>query len=148
MKAEQDDLAEILKFSVPGLVPKTRQTFFSSNTSRTTQQNSGTGHRLLIEPSVFNISLLLPPALSFIHRLKNIVPPDSDILMNTLTSFLDNFLAHMFQPQLEEAITELCTLNIIAVDAYAEDPQWAMYSPRPIFKVYTPPGSSSLVSLF
>ena len=138
MKAEQDDLAEILKFSVPGLVPKSRQTIFANNTSRTTQQSSGTGHRLLIEPSVFNISLLLPPALSFIQRLKEIVPPDSEILMSSLTSFLDNFLANVFQPQLEEAVSELCTINIIAVDAYTEDPQWPMYSPRPIFKVCTP----------
>ncbi|KAM5459430.1 exocyst subunit [Microsporum canis] len=99
-----------------------------------TKQSSGTGHKLLIEPSVFNISLLLPPALSFIHRLKEIVPPSSDIVASTLTSFLDEFLINVFQPQLDEAVSELCTINFISVDAYTEDPQWALHSTRPIFR--------------
>ncbi|KAM5444703.1 exocyst subunit [Microsporum ferrugineum] len=134
LKAEQDELAEILRASVPGLVPKSRQMFSTSDTNNSNQQSSGTGHKLLIEPSVFNISLLLPPALSFIHRLKEIVPPSSDIVASTLTSFLDEFLINVFQPQLDEAVSELCTINFISVDAYTEDPQWALHSTRPIFR--------------
>ncbi|KAK2749844.1 hypothetical protein FQN57_005258 [Myotisia sp. PD_48] len=134
MKTEQTALAEILRASVPGLVPKTRQIFSVKNAASSNQESSGTGHKLLIEPSVFNISLLLPPALAFIQRLKEIVPPNSDILMSTLTSFLDEFLANVFQPQLEEAVSELCTASFIAADAYTEDSQWAIHSTRPIFK--------------
>lgn len=135
MKKEQDDLEEILRASVPGLVSKSRQKTPATDSSRSRQESSGTGHKLLIEPSVFNMSLLLPPSLSFIQRLKDIVPLNSDIVMSTLTSFLDDFLINVFQPQLDEAVTDLCALTFIALDAFTEDPQWTRVSPRPIFKV-------------
>ncbi|KAL1860147.1 exocyst subunit [Paecilomyces lecythidis] len=134
MKAEQDDLDEILRSSVPGLVTKSTQRATTTDSSQSRQGNSGTGHKLLLEPSVFNMSLLLPPSLSFIQRLKDIVPVDSDIVMSTLTSFLDDFLVNVFLPQLEEAVTDLCTLSLISADAFTEDPQWAAVSPRPVFK--------------
>lgn len=102
--------------------------------SQTKAGNSGTGHKILIEPSVFNMGLLLPPSLSFIQRLKEVVPVDSDIAMSSLTSFLDDFLVHVFLPQLDETVADLCTLSFIAPDAFTEDPQWAKVSPRPIFK--------------
>lgn len=134
MKAEQDELDEILQLSVPGLVSKTRQKTSVSDDSPSRQGNSGTGHKILLEPSVFNMRLLLPPSLSFIQRLKDIVPVDSDISMSTLTSFLDDFMVNVFLPQLDETVTDLCTLSFIAADAFTEDPQWTKVSPRPIFK--------------
>lgn len=135
MKAEQDELDEILKSSVPGLVSKSRQKTSTNDASRSRQNNSGTGHKILLEPSVFNMRLLLPPSLSFIQRLKDIVPVDSDMSMNTLTSFLDDFMVNVFLPQLDETVTDLCTLSFIAADAFTEDPQWTKVSPRPIFRV-------------
>lgn len=80
------------------------------------------------------MGLLLPPSLSFIQRLKDIVPVDSNIAMSTLTSFLDDFMVNVFLPQLDETVTELCTLSFISADAFTEDPQWAKISPRPVFK--------------
>lgn len=139
MKAEQDELDEILKSSVPGLVSKTRQKAATNDASQARQGNSGTGHKILLEPSVFNMRLLLPPSLSFIQRLKDIVPVDSDISMGTLTSFLDDFMVNVFLPQLDETVTDLCTLSFIAADAFTEDPQWTQVSPRPIFRVRTVP---------
>lgn len=135
MKAERDELDEILKSSVPGLVSKTRQKAAANDTTQSRQGNSGTGHKILCEPSVFNMGLLLPPSLSFIQRLKDIVPVDSDISLGSLTSFLDDFMVNVFHPQLDETVTDLCTLSFIANDAFTEDPQWAKVSPRPIFKV-------------
>jgi Xaa-Pro aminopeptidase len=135
MKAEQDELDEILKSSVPGLVSKSRQKAATNDTSQSSKGNSGTGHKILLEPSVFNMGLLLPPSLSFIQRLKDIVPVDADISMSTLTSFLDDFMVNVFLPQLDETVTDLCTLSFIAADAFTEDPQWVKVSPRPIFKV-------------
>ncbi|KAF9894046.1 hypothetical protein FE257_009019 [Aspergillus nanangensis] len=132
MKAEQDELDEILKSSVPGLVSKTREK--SAASDNTSSRQAGTGHKILIEPSVFNMSLLLPPSLSFIQRLKEIVPMDSDIALSTLTSFLDDFLVNVFLPQLDETVTDLCTLSFIAPDAFMQDPQWSAVSPRPVFK--------------
>jgi exocyst complex component 4 len=134
-KAEQDDLDEILRSSVPGLVTKSRQKSAIGDTSQSRQGNSGTGHKLLIKPSVFNIALLLPPSLVFLQRLKDIVPVNSDIASATLTSFLDDFLVTVFLPQLDDAVSDLCMSNLIALDAFSEDPNWSSVSPRPIFKV-------------
>ena len=136
MREEQEDLDEILKTSVPGLVSKSRNKAGQANTAgRSGQESSSAGHKLLIEPSVFNMTLLLPPSLSFLQKLKDIVPTNSDIAMSTLTSFLDDFLINVFHPQLEETITELCTQCMIDLEAFTEDSQWAIHSPRPIFKV-------------
>ncbi|RDW74335.1 exocyst subunit SEC8 [Aspergillus mulundensis] len=131
MKAEQDELDEILRSSVPGLVSKSEQ---KSDENGPTDSRQGTGHKILIEPSVFNMSLLLPPSLSFIQRLKDVVPVDSDMATGSLTSFLDDFLVNVFLPQLDETITELCTLSFITPDAFTEDPQWSAVSPKPVFK--------------
>lgn len=92
-------------------------------------------HTLLAESSVFNIALLLPPSLSFLQRLKEIVPPDSDIAISTLTSFLDDFLVNIFLPQLEETVTELCAETYMGLDAFQKDPHWQQQAARPILKV-------------
>ncbi|KAL4955148.1 hypothetical protein BDW69DRAFT_193437 [Aspergillus filifer] len=131
MKAEQNELDEILRSSVPGLVSKTEE---KSNEDTPSDSRQGTGHKILIEPSVFNMSLLLPPSLSFIQRLKDVVPVDSDMVTGSLTSFLDDFLVNVFLPQLDETVTELCTLSFITPDAFTEDPQWSLVSPKPVFK--------------
>jgi Xaa-Pro aminopeptidase len=132
MKAEQNELDEILRSSVPGLVSKSEE---KEQSNKVSDSRQGTGHKILIEPSVFNMSLLLPPSLSFIQRLKDIVPLDSDMVTGSLTSFLDDFLVNVFLPQLDETVSELCTLSFIAPDAFTEDPQWSTISPRPVFKV-------------
>lgn len=136
IKVEQEELDDILRSSVPGLMSKSgRKPQPIGRKSRGRQENSGTGHKLLTEPSVFNISLLLPRSVSFIQRLKELVPLNSDLAVSALTSFLDDFLINVFQPQLEEAITDVCGLNLISSDAFTEDPMWPSVSPRPVFKV-------------
>ena len=135
MKSEQDDLDDILKSSVPGLASKSRgKTGINLDARHAGSDNAAAGHKLVVEPSVFNVNLLLPPTLSFLQRLKDIVPVNSNIAMSTLTSFLDDFLINVFHPQLEEAITEYCTKCMMDLEAFSEDPQWQKYSPRPIFK--------------
>ena len=133
---EQEDLDKILQASVPGLVSKSqRRSTVSSGNRSVVYDGPAAGHKLLIEPSVFNISLLLPPSLSFLQRLKDIVPPDSDIAISTLTSFLDDFLVNVFNPQLDETVTELCTRSFIELDAFVQDPHWSDHARKPIFKV-------------
>ncbi|KAI9677466.1 MAG: hypothetical protein M1817_006420 [Caeruleum heppii] len=132
---EQEDLEMILKASVPGLVSNShRKVGLMNNDANTHHDGSATGHKLLVEPSVFNMGLLLPPSLSFIQRLKAIVPPESDIVMSTLTSFLDDFLVNVFHPQLDETLTELCAQTFIELDAFQKDPHWAQVARKPIFK--------------
>lgn len=143
MKAEEDELNDILKSSVPGLVSKSRATDGTDLTSdRSGQDSSAAGHKLLIEPGVFNMTVLLPPSLAFLQRLKDVVPPTSHIPMSTLTSFLDDFLINVFHPQLEEAVTELCTQCMIDLEAFSEDSQWSKNSPHPVFK-----GTTSFMAL-
>ncbi|EXJ79785.1 hypothetical protein A1O3_08069 [Capronia epimyces CBS 606.96] len=135
MKAEEEELDDILKSSVPGLVSKSRALNGTDVAlERSGQDSSAAGHKLLIEPGVFNMPVLLPPSLTFLQRLKDVVPPTSHIPMSTLTSFLDDFLINVFHPQLEEAVTELCTQCMIDLEAFSEDAHWSKQSPHPIFK--------------
>lgn len=136
LAADQHDLDRILQASVPGLVSKSQgHSGFSRTNATAITDGPAAGHKLLVEPNVFNISSLLPPSLSFLQRLKDIVPQDSDIAMSTLTSFLDEFIINVFDPQLEETVTELCTQSFLEMDAFQKDPQWFQHSIRPIFKV-------------
>ena len=96
------------------------------------QQNSGSV-KSLVEPSVFNMSLLLPETLGFLQRLKNIVPPGSDLAMSTLTSFLDNILVNVFQPQVDETLAKNCDDVYGSSESFLEDPSWRSIAKRPIF---------------
>jgi len=134
-KVENDDVVATFRKFVPGLVSFSQaQTMGSGNAQ---YDSSAAGHRLLVEPGVFNIEVLLPTTVTFLHRLKNIVPPGSDILISTLTSFLSDFLINVFHPQLEETLTELCSQSFLQLDAFQVDPNWNQYSQKPLFKVLT-----------
>lgn len=143
MTTELDDLESILKASVPGLVSDSRGTD-GIVTDDKNQQTDGaaTGHKLLIEPSVFNMGLLLPPSLAFLQRLKDIVPHRPDIKTSTLTSFLDDFLVNVFLPQLDETLVKLSSQVFEESDAFQEDPLWTQVARRPIFR-----GSSAFFNL-
>ncbi len=143
MKAEEEELNEILKSSVPGLVSKSRTRDGTELVSeRSGQDSTVAGHKLLIEPGVFNMTTLLPPSLTFFQRLKDIVPSTAHIPMSTLTSFLDDFLINVFHPQLEEACRELCAQAMIDLEAFSEDSQWSKHACHPIFK-----GTASFMAL-
>ncbi|KAF2238753.1 hypothetical protein EV356DRAFT_479326 [Viridothelium virens] len=135
LATEREDLEAILKSSVPGLVSDSRkQDGVVSTDTNTLQDGSATGHKLLIDPTVFNMGVLLPPSLTFLDRLKEIVPPGPDIIMSTLTSFLDDFLVNVFQPQLDETLMDLCAQIFVELDAFQTDAQWESYAQKPIFK--------------
>ena len=135
LASEQEELDRILQASVPGLVSEQHDQPDLAKTQRAANyESTSAGHKLLVEASVFNIGLLLPPSLSLLQQLKEIVPPDSDIAISTLTSFLDDFLVNVFNPLLEETVTDLCAQCFIDSDAYQQDPRWAGRSQSPIFK--------------
>ncbi|KAL8836867.1 MAG: hypothetical protein Q9170_002758 [Blastenia crenularia] len=132
---EQADLDKILQSSVPGLVLKSQRRSGTHSRKDRVSKGGPATHKLLTESSVFNIAILLPPSLSFLQRLKDIVPPDSDIAISTLTSFLDDFLVNVFLPQLEETVTELCEESYVGFDAFQQDPCWQQEAARPILKL-------------
>ena len=135
MTTEFDDLESILKASVPGLVSGSKQsTGLAVDDKQQQTDGAATGHKLLIEPSVFNMGLLLPPSLAFLQRLKDIVPPRPDIKTSTLTSFLDDFLVNVFLPQLDETLIKLSSQVFEQSDSFQEDPQWTQVAKRPIFR--------------
>ncbi|KAI3323288.1 Sec8 exocyst complex component-specific domain-containing protein [Xylariaceae sp. AK1471] len=148
MATEYEALDNIIQTAVPGLTSNTRKsqpldkkasligkdsrksTFGASLDSR----NPPGSYKSLVEPSVFNMSLLLPPTLIFIQRLKAIVPPGSDLAASALTSFLDNFLVNVFQPQLDETLGKLSDSVLGEVDSFQQDSDWRLVARRPVFK--------------
>ncbi|KAF2653742.1 hypothetical protein K491DRAFT_717810 [Lophiostoma macrostomum CBS 122681] len=134
LTTEREDLEFILKSSVPGLVSDSKRPDDSNDLQSANLDGSATGHKLLIEPSVFNMGILLPPSLDFLNRLKEVVPSGSDIIMSTLTSFLDDFLVNVFHPQLDETLIEMSAQTFIELDAFQQEPEWAKHSKKPIFK--------------
>jgi exocyst complex component 4 len=141
LSQEREDLAFILRSSVPGLVSDSKRPEDMVASTSSNLDGSATGHKLLVEPSVFNMGILLPPSLDFLNRLKEVVPPGTDIVMSTLTSFLDDFLVNVFHPQLDETLIELCAQTFIELDAFNEDPNWTRHSKKPIFRVCIPPSA-------
>ncbi|VUC22439.1 unnamed protein product [Clonostachys rosea] len=150
MTVEYEALEGIIQATVPGLTSGTRKNQDSNKKSRQlldegTNPRRGTGYgnnsqqqpgsyRSLVEPSVFNMSLLLPPTLVFLQRLKGVVPPGSDLATSTLTTFLDNFLVNVFQPQLDETLGKLSDTVFGELDSFSQDPAWSQVARRPVFK--------------
>jgi len=152
MTTEYQDLENIIRSTVPGLITSTRKqgedrkkvggkgdSMLARTDSRrlggpNNDKGSADSQKSLVEPSVFNMSLLLPPTLAFLQRLKSIVPPSSDLAKSTLTTFLDTFLVNVFLPQLEETLTKLGDSVVSESHSFQQDPQSANVSQRPVFK--------------
>ncbi|PHH82998.1 hypothetical protein CDD82_4013 [Ophiocordyceps australis] len=148
MTTEYDALEGIIQATVPGLTSNSRKA--DSKRSRAVIEGgisrrdraSGLGaarqtvgsYRSLVDPSVFNMSILLPPTLVFLQRLKSIVPPGSDLATGALTTFLDNFLVNVFQPQLDETLGKLSETVLGVSGSFSQDPAWRQWAPRPVFK--------------
>ncbi|OIW29522.1 hypothetical protein CONLIGDRAFT_331661 [Coniochaeta ligniaria NRRL 30616] len=149
MVTELEALDGIIRAAVPGLTSNSRKGGADRKASAAVprsdprktagaaygkSQQDGGAQKSLVEPSVFNMSLLLPPTLVFLQRLKTIVPPGSDLATSTLTSFLDNFLVNVFQPQLDETLGKLSDTVFGEADAFQQDSDWSLVSKRPVFK--------------
>ena len=151
MVTEYDALESIIQATVPGLTSTSRKQPLDSKRGRPGMDDgvnsrrggrAGYGHaeqstgsyKSLVQPSVFNMSLLMSPTLKFLHRLRGIVPPGSDLATSTLTTFLDNFLVNVFQPQLDETLGNLADNVFGEADSFVQDPLWKKCSRRPVFK--------------
>ena len=136
LATEREDLDFILKSSVPGLVSSTTvQSITKASEDAKEADRSATGHKLLVEPSVFNMGILLPPSLGFLTRLKDVVPPNAEVLPSNLTGFLDDFLINVFYPQLEDTLVDLTNGVFAELDAFREDSLWYARAQKPVFTV-------------
>lgn len=146
ISTEFDALDNIIQAAVPGLTTGSRKTkdLVDKKAGKEARRSAIVGafenrqtpgsYKSLVEPSVFNMSLLLPPTLVFLQRLKIIVPPGSDLAASTLTSFLDNFLVNVFQPQLDETLGKLSDSVFGEIDSFQQDADWSLVARRPVFK--------------
>ena len=133
LKLDREEIASTWQKFVPGLVSLGDGAVGTSGSTGGPLDSSAAGHKLLVEPSVFNIGCLLPPSMKFLSRLKEIVPSNTDIVVESLSSFLNDFLINVFHPQLEETLTEFCSQSFIQHDAFQTDPLWQQYAQKPIF---------------
>lgn len=100
------------------------------------------GHKLLVKPDAFNISVLFQPALAFIERVKMLLPPEAagrvaegdDVALNGsggastgFSRFLDEFVRDVFLSQLEDKVQTLFATAAGGPDAFQED---AMFKAR------------------
>lgn len=147
MVTELEELDKTIEQAVPGLTAGhikgkggDKKAGNKANDSRKStgfsygNKEQNASYKSLVEPNVFNMSLLLPPTLVFLGRLKNIVPPGSDLATSTLTTFLDNFLVNVFQPQLDETLGKLSDAVFGEADAFQQDTDWNQVARRPVFK--------------
>ncbi|KAI0120198.1 Sec8 exocyst complex component-specific domain-containing protein [Nemania sp. FL0031] len=148
MTTEYEALDNIIQTAVPGLTSNGRKsqtagkkTYLIGREPRKStlggglnSKNTPGSYKSLVEPSVFNMSLLLPPTLGFIERLRPIIPPGFDLKATVLTSFLDNFLVNVFQPQVDETLGKLSDGVLGEADSFQQDPDWGLVARRPVSK--------------
>lgn len=113
----------------------------NSSTSFGTSANpsaSGGGHRLLVKPDAFNVSVLFAPALAFIDRVQMIMPGEASASETEssrgFSAFLDEFVQDVFLPQLEEKVQALFQSAVGGSDAFQEDSSLRKVATRPVVK--------------
>ena len=117
-KTDEEEIYKLLETSVPGLVLQRERAKADLSLLGTARgmDSAVTGHKLLISPDPFNIVYLLPATISFLDRVKELIPSShhpfladscrSSLVASTVTSFLDEFLVAVFLPQLEDTVSD------------------------------------------
>ncbi|PWN54385.1 hypothetical protein IE53DRAFT_323094 [Violaceomyces palustris] len=145
LRRHEDALTASLRASVPGLVSSIEGPAGSSHQSRHNQvvvsstrsdeQYAGAGHRLLVKPDAFNVSVLFQPALAFIQRVEQVMPSEAaGETSKGFSAFLDEFVQDVFLAQLEDKVRSLFQSAVGGQDAFQEDPASRSASTRPIVK--------------
>lgn len=154
LRRHEEALTNALRASVPGLVGGSDATgnsaaVFQQQQHQQQQQQQqlmtlnqsrsgfvdGAGHKLLVKPDAFNISVLFQPALAFIERVKMLLPPEAagregdssgtngenGMPSTGFSRFLDEFVKDVFLSQLEDKVQSLFTTAVGGPDAFQED---------------------------
>ena len=154
LRRHEEALTAALRASVPGLVSTTEasgtmagsasasvparanQVIVSS--TRSDETYTGAGHRLLVKPDAFNVSVLFQPALSFIERVQQVMPTEAaGETSKGFGAFLDEFVQDVFLPQLEDKVQSLFQSATGGADAFQEDPASRQTETRPVVKSVT-----------
>ncbi|GAA5941737.1 exocyst subunit SEC8 [Sporobolomyces koalae] len=148
LKTYEDSLNQALKAAVPGLitdgvpsVTTTSALIVASTDFSNGSRGSGLNgtHKALVPADAFNVSVLFGPTLSFLERVKEIMPGGlvNDEETNASTSFggfLDEFVLRTFLPQLEDKVASVFHQAVGGIDAFQEDPNWKRVSKVPIVR--------------
>lgn len=107
----------------------------SDNTDTSAAQHRGI-HRLLTTPDPFNVSILFGPTLSFVDRMKQVLPGNlAGDDERGFSAFLDDFVANTYLPMLEDKVTSLYLQAVSGADAFAEDTSFRRNEQTPLVKV-------------
>ncbi|CAH1761821.1 7912_t:CDS:10 [Entrophospora sp. SA101] len=141
-KEYENNVTKSLKQSLPEIFSKKdvdeRQlsVFVVDRFANNNSNMMSAGHRLVVRPDAFNISVLFKPTLEFLEKVKTIIPNSTSESSSTdFTAFLDDFVFNVFLPQIGDKIFELFHKVTTDTEAFQEDPNYKTYSPLPVVKV-------------
>ncbi|GAA5916657.1 hypothetical protein JCM6882_001573 [Rhodosporidiobolus microsporus] len=149
----EDSLNSAIKLAVPGLItdgaPSTTTTS-ALIVASTDPSASGSGrssglngtHKALVPADAFNVSVLFGPTLSFLERVREVMPgglmgEDETNASTGFGGFLEEFVLRTFLPQLEEKVASVFHQAVGGIDAFQEDPNYKRVSRVPIVRSVT-----------
>ncbi|KAJ4485935.1 Sec8 exocyst complex component-specific domain-containing protein [Lentinula aciculospora] len=145
LRSHEDELTQILKDTMPGLVQgpaeNTVQSALSTVGTDDRLLGAGQHHRLLIKPNAFHVSVLFEPTLAFLDRVRSVLPSDIESVRESGT-VLDEFVLNIYLPQLEDKVSYLFHQAISGPEAFQPDPLSKRISSEPLMK-----GSTHLMAL-
>lgn len=110
LKPHEEELNRVLRDTVPGLVQTSNDTTVQATLSSVGTDERLLGmdqhHRLLIKPDAFHVSVLFQPTLAFLDRVAAILPSGQESA-RTSSAVLDDFVAKVYLPQLEDKVSLL-----------------------------------------
>ncbi|WFD40365.1 Xaa-Pro aminopeptidase [Malassezia japonica] len=140
VRRSEDKVDTALRTFVPGLVvqdagPANATYLVNTSTSTRPDEYTGAGHRLLVRPLTFTVSVLFQPTLAFISRVPHVLPEDAaGASARGFGGFLREFVQHMFLPMLEEKVQTLLSTATNVPEAFAAEPAKRTHAARPIVK--------------
>ena len=143
VKHAEDTVTSALRTFVPGLVGADSGAAdrVSLAPLAPADDKSPGGHRLLVRPLVFTVSMLFEPTFAFVQRVSHVLPRDAGA-PHGFGAFLDEFVHDVFLPVLEHRVHDLVTRGIGAPDAFTADPSTRPQVPRPLAR-----SAASMVAL-
>ncbi|WFD43953.1 Xaa-Pro aminopeptidase [Malassezia psittaci] len=127
LRKTEDAVDAALRTFVPGLVHQensrnntTSDLLVSVNSSARPEEYTGAGHRLLVRPLTFTVSVLFQPTLAFIARAAHILPQDAaGANSRGFGGFLREFVQMMFLPMLEDKVQQLVSSTTSGPESFA-----------------------------
>lgn len=140
IKEIDEALKQTLRASVPGLInlqAGESVNVISGSGSADDRYSATPNYRTLIPANPFNVTILFEPTIAFIERVTTIVPPGFEEDMPLFGAVLEEFVANVFLPTLDEKVTASFQHAVSGYDAFQIDH-------RPSLQLDKPPLKSSV----